>query len=59
VKILRLIFKKDWQVLSKLKIEADSQKLFKEVSNDYYFYTLISANNKSVGNYYRKEYNYE
>lgn len=31
VKILRLIFKKDWQTLSKLKMEMSSQKLLEEV----------------------------
>jgi DNA repair protein RecO (recombination protein O) len=40
VKILRLIFKKEWQILSKLKTEPSSQKLLKEVSNNYYSYIL-------------------
>jgi DNA repair protein RecO (recombination protein O) len=32
VKILRLILKKDWQIISKLKIKSDSQKLLTEIS---------------------------
>lgn len=40
VKILRLILKKDWKVLSKLKIDIFSQDLFKKVSDDYYYYLL-------------------
>ncbi|MCX6720104.1 MAG: DNA repair protein RecO C-terminal domain-containing protein, partial [Candidatus Staskawiczbacteria bacterium] len=32
VKVLRLIFEKDWQTISKLKIEQSSQKLLAEVS---------------------------
>ena len=42
VKILRLIFKKEWDILYKLKIEASSQKLFQKVSDNYYLYTLSS-----------------
>ncbi len=38
VKLLRLIFKNDWQVLSKLKIESSSQKLFQKISNEYCSY---------------------
>ncbi len=34
VKILRLILSKDWQTLSKLKIEQSSQKLLSEVSEN-------------------------
>jgi DNA repair protein RecO (recombination protein O) len=34
VKILRLIFKKDWQTISRLKIEMASEKLFWEVSEN-------------------------
>ncbi len=40
VKILRLISKKDWQTLFKLKIQPLSQKLLKEISEDYYYYLL-------------------
>jgi DNA repair protein RecO (recombination protein O) len=40
VKILRLVFKKEWQVVSKLKIGETSQKLFKEISEKYYAYIL-------------------
>lgn len=32
VKILRLIFKKDWDTISKLKIEQSSQKLLEDIS---------------------------
>lgn len=42
VKILRLVLKKDWQILSKLKVEVFSQNLFKEISNNYYHYILSS-----------------
>jgi DNA repair protein RecO (recombination protein O) len=41
VKILRLISKKDWQTLSKLKIETNSQRLLQEVSNNYCFYLSV------------------
>jgi DNA repair protein RecO (recombination protein O) len=40
VKILRLILKKNWQTLSKLKIESNSQKLLEEISNGYHSYLL-------------------
>lgn len=40
VKTMRLIFKKEWQVISKLKMAFSSQKLFKEVSDNYYSYIL-------------------
>ena len=42
VKILRLIMKKDWKVLLKLKVDTFSQDLFKEVSDNYYYYILSS-----------------
>ena len=42
VKILRLILKKDWQILSKLKVEVFSLDLFKEISDNYYHYILSS-----------------
>ena len=42
VKILRIILSKDWQTLSKLKIEPSSQKLFEEISEGYYLYILSS-----------------
>ncbi|TSC95135.1 MAG: DNA repair protein RecO (recombination protein O) [Parcubacteria group bacterium Licking1014_1] len=38
VKLIRIILKKDWQILSKLKIEKPSQELLKEVSENYHFY---------------------
>jgi len=40
VKILRLIFKKEWQVMSKLRVELSSQELFKKISDNYYSYIL-------------------
>ena len=40
VKILRLIFKKDWQTLSKLKVEKKSVDEFAQISEDYYLYVL-------------------
>ncbi len=43
VKILRLILKTDWQILAKLKIEQDSQKLFQEISDNYYDYYLNNS----------------
>jgi DNA repair protein RecO (recombination protein O) len=42
VKILRLILKKEWQVLFKLKIEVSSQKLLRDISDNYYLYILSS-----------------
>jgi len=51
VKILRLIFKKDWQVLSKLKIEPASQKLLSEVSNNYYSYILSRATEQNCNRF--------
>jgi len=32
VKVLRLIFKKDWQVISKLKVETNSQKILEDIT---------------------------
>jgi len=40
VKIVRLILEKDWQTISKLKIEPSSQELLQKVSDDYYSYVL-------------------
>lgn len=54
VKILRLILKKEWQVVSKLKIGASSQKLFEDISDNYYSYILSShsfKNNYNVVGY--------
>ncbi|MDO8486645.1 MAG: DNA repair protein RecO [Candidatus Staskawiczbacteria bacterium] len=42
IKILRLILKKDWKVLSKLKMDISSQNLLEKVSDDYYNYLLYS-----------------
>ncbi len=39
-KILRLILKKDWQIVSRLKIKDSSQKLLKEISDNYNSYIL-------------------
>jgi len=40
VKILRLILKKDWQTISKLKIEPLSQELFKVISDEHKRYII-------------------
>ncbi|MBI2049960.1 MAG: DNA repair protein RecO [Candidatus Staskawiczbacteria bacterium] len=42
VKMLKLILKKDWHILSRLKVGDFSQKLLKEVSDNYYHYILPS-----------------
>jgi len=47
VKILRLILNKDWNILSKLKVEVSSQNLLKEISNDYCYYILPSHSFKN------------
>lgn len=48
VKLLRLIFKKDWAILSRLKVQENSQKLLEKVSENYYQHLLhvsgLSAN---------------
>lgn len=41
VKILRLIVKKDWQTISKLKVEDSSQKLLWEISDNYCLYLSL------------------
>jgi len=38
VKILRLIFKREWQILSRLKVEAFSQNLLDQITDNYYLY---------------------
>jgi DNA repair protein RecO (recombination protein O) len=51
VKVLRIIFKKEWDILSKLKINMQSQELLKNVSDNYYLYTISGhsfKNNYSV-----------
>jgi DNA repair protein RecO (recombination protein O) len=48
VKILRMILKKDWRVLSKLKIEASSQELFRKISDNYYLYTLSGHSSMNI-----------
>jgi len=40
VKILRLIIKEDWAILSRLKIEESVKKSLKEISNNYSYYLL-------------------
>lgn len=42
VKLVRIILKKDWHTLSKLKIENLSLELLKKVSDGYYLYFLSS-----------------
>ncbi len=48
VKILRIILLKDWQTLSKLKVESSSQELLKEISGNYYSYILSGHSFKNV-----------
>ena len=38
IKILRVILKKDWSLLLKLKIDEENQKILKEVSQEYLSY---------------------
>jgi len=40
VKIIRIILKKDWQIINKLKIEPSLANILKEVSANYYNYLL-------------------
>jgi DNA repair protein RecO (recombination protein O) len=40
VKILRLIFKKHWQFVSRLKVSLESQNLFQEVSDSYHSFLV-------------------
>lgn len=40
VKMLRLILKKDWQILNRLRVEPLSQDLLKQISDNYYSYML-------------------
>ncbi|MEK7664965.1 MAG: DNA repair protein RecO [Patescibacteria group bacterium] len=42
VKLVRIILKKDWHILSKLRIEKQSLELLKKISDDYYSYFLSS-----------------
>ena len=51
VKILRLIFKKDWLVISKLKVGVASRDLFEKSSDNYCLYILSGhslKNNNSL-----------
>lgn len=43
VKVLRIILKKDWQIINKLKIDLSSADILKEISANYYLY-LLSIN---------------
>lgn len=40
VKMLRLILKKDWQILNRLRVEPLSKNLLKQISDNYYLYML-------------------
>lgn len=40
IKILRLILEKDWDTLSRLKLESVTEDSLKEISNNYYNYLL-------------------
>ncbi len=40
VKILRMILRKDWQTLSRLKVESSSQELLKNISENYLSFLL-------------------
>ncbi len=42
VKILRIIFKKDWEMLSKIKVEKHIQKSLREISA--YYYQFLKSN---------------
>lgn len=42
IKILRLVFRRDWQTIYRLKIDELSQKMFKNISENYYSYILSS-----------------
>lgn len=46
VKVLRLILKKDWSILSRLKVENTMQKSLQDVSDSYYNY--LSATHLNV-----------
>ena len=39
-KILRLIIEKDWQTLSRLKVQEFSEKLLQKISDNYYYYFI-------------------
>jgi len=45
VKILRLILEKNWQILSKLKIDSETQKSLNIISEEYYLFIL---NNQAI-----------
>ena len=42
VKILRLILRKEWQIINRLKVEPSSQNLLSQISDNYYLYMLQS-----------------
>lgn len=43
IKILRIIFSRDWETMSKLRVDISSKNMFKDISDSYYSY--ISADN--------------
>jgi len=45
VKIIRLILNNNWPIVSKIKAEDYSKKLFKDISHNYYSYILSSHKN--------------
>jgi len=51
VKILRIILSKNWQMLSRLRIEPASRKLLGDVSSNYHSYILSESSFKSPFNY--------
>lgn len=51
VKILRLILNKDWNIISKLKIEDPSQRILEKTSDEYYLYLLSNHSNNSKQKY--------
>ena len=40
VKVLRIILKEDWEILSKLKIDFSSRNLLEDISGNYYNYLI-------------------
>ncbi len=48
VKILRLILKKDWDTLSKLKAGGEWQKSLKEISANYFSYHLAAESDAKI-----------
>lgn len=48
IKIIRIILKKDWQTLQKLKINNEAQKLLNNISKNYYLYLLSLHSFKKI-----------